>query len=193
MQRERESQQSGKKGGWGCPGRKRATLRWDSELLGCKERQVHHDSVGRGILIFLQVLNKDVRIVNFQAPCPTPPQNWETLHLRREFALSKELRWVDRISSTLQSSDKPFFLDLHWHCFFSCESRISKSTRRHCFSFLYPFTASFITRLQFSSANVIWRVSLRRTLCRVVRGNKGKQDTLFSRNACCWEYHTGMM
>lgn len=60
MQRERENQQSGKKEVEVVQAGKEPHSD-EIELLGCKERQVHHDSIGRGILIFLQVLNKDVK------------------------------------------------------------------------------------------------------------------------------------
>ena len=98
-------------------------------------------------MIFLPVLNKDVKegarflsvleMRNCRFPGPLPHPTLEV----RDAPSQNRISCIQRTTVSRQhfpllckvQINKPFFLDLHWHFFFSCESRISKSTRRHCF------------------------------------------------------------
>lgn len=106
-QRERKGKSRVKKReGWCCPGRRGATLRWDSKHLGQKGRGIN-DSNGTCTFIFVQVLTKDVRRVLglflswrhgiLDPPRPpylTPLQKLEVLDLRMKLPISREPLWV---------------------------------------------------------------------------------------------------
>lgn len=99
------------------------------------------------------------------------------------FLVSKEYGECIAFSPTLQSSDKPFFFDFHWHLCFPRGKQNLKVHWKKALLFLPVFRVltSFVRQIQLNSTNILKGFS-RKDLVLDAKRKKGKQDILFSRN-----------